>query len=47
MSDISPSVWTQDKNGEWKLYFNNESDISPSSPVNLEQLKAKKKCKYT
>ena len=42
MSDISPSVWTQDKNGEWKLYFNNESDISPLSPVNLEQLKAKK-----
>ncbi len=42
MSDISPSVWNQDKNGEWKLYFNNELDNSLPSSVNAEQLKAKK-----
>ena len=42
MSDISPSVWNQDEKGEWKLYFNNESDLLPSSAVNIEQSKLKK-----
>lgn len=42
MSDISPSVWNQDEKGEWKLYFNNESDLTPSSALNIEQLKLKK-----
>ena len=28
MSQISESIWEQDEKGEWKLYFNNESNIS-------------------
>ena len=40
MSDINPSVWNQDLKGEWKLYFNtNTESISPI--VNIEQSKLK------
>ena len=43
MSEISPSVWQQDEKGEWKLYFNTDSDlISKSSLINQEQQKNKK-----
>ena len=28
MSDISESIWKQDKFGEWKLYFNIDEEIS-------------------
>lgn len=43
MSEISPSVWQQNKAGEWKLYFNTDSElISPSPSLNKEQQKCKK-----
>lgn len=42
MSDISPSIWNQDNNGEWKLYFNTDSDISSPSQKNKEEQKIKK-----
>ena len=43
MSEITPSVWQQNEQGEWKLYFNTESDlISSSSTLNQEQSKSKK-----
>ena len=42
MSEISPSVWHQDNQGEWKLYFNTELDlISSSSSHNQIQTKIK------
>ena len=28
MSEISESIWNQDKNGDWKLYFNTDQEIS-------------------
>lgn len=38
MSEVSPSVWHQDNQGEWKLYFNTEKDlISTSSFHNQAQ----------
>ena len=27
MSDVPPSIWNQDEKGDWKLYFNTNSDI--------------------
>ena len=39
MSEISSSIWNQDKNGDWKLYFNTDSEISQK---NKEQQKFKK-----
>ncbi len=42
MSVISSSIWNQDNVGEWKLYFNTNSDISQSS-INTEKEKSKKK----
>ena len=43
MSEITPSVWQQNSQGEWKLYFNTESDlISSSSKSNQDQSKLKK-----
>ena len=39
MSKISSSIWNQDKNGDWKLYFNTDSEISQK---NKEQQKLKK-----
>ena len=39
MSEISSSIWNQDKNGDWKLYFNTDSEISQK---NKEQQKLKK-----
>lgn len=43
MSEITPSVWQQNMKGEWKLYFNTDSEfISPSSAMNQEQSKIKK-----
>lgn len=43
MSEITPSVWQQNMKGEWKLYFNTDSEfISPSSALNQEQSKIKK-----
>ena len=42
MSEISPSIWHQDNQGEWKLYFNTELDmISSSSSHNQIQTKIK------
>ena len=42
MSDISSSIWNQDGNGEWKLYFNTDSNI-PSLPLqNKDEQKLKK-----
>ena len=42
MSDITPSVWQQNGQGEWKLYFNTESDfISPLSASKKDQIKIK------
>lgn len=39
MSEISSSIWNQDKNGEWKLYFNSYLDFSPPSHKNKEEKK--------
>ena len=39
MDDISPSVWQQDNEGEWKLYFNTENEMSSSLMKNPEQSK--------
>ena len=44
MSEISPSIWNQDKNGEWKLYFNNDLEINTVQNTNIEQIKVKKNC---
>lgn len=42
MSEVSPSVWHQDCQGDWKLYFNTETDlISPSSLHNQPKSKNK------
>ena len=41
MSVISSSIWNQDNIGEWKLYFNTNSDI-PQSSINTEKEKSKK-----
>ena len=40
MSQISDSIWNQDEKGEWKLYFNNESNISLNS-LNKEEKNSK------
>ena len=29
MTEISPSIWSQDKNGKWKLYFNTGQEQPP------------------
>ena len=42
MSNISSSVWNQDQNGEWKLYFNNDSNMSSIPLQNKEEQKLKK-----
>lgn len=42
MSEVSPSVWQQDNQGEWKLYFNTEIDMT-SSPSSHNQIKTKNK----
>ena len=43
MTAISPSIWAQDKHGEWKLYFNTEEDSSsPLSQAHKEDQKNKK-----
>ena len=41
MPEISSSIWTQDKNGDWKLYFNTDIDSSPQS-IKIEEKKTKK-----
>lgn len=41
MFDLSSSIWSQDEKGEWKLYFNNESDTSALSPIDQELKKSK------
>ena len=42
MSEIESSIWNQDKNGDWKLYFNTDSEISKISPQNKEEKTSKK-----
>lgn len=43
MSEVSSSVWHQNKKGEWKLYFNTESElISTSKKLNQEHSKFNK-----
>ena len=42
MSEIESSIWNQDKNGDWKLYFNPDSEPSQISPQNKEEQKSKK-----
>ena len=43
MTEATPSVWQQDQKGEWKLYFNTESElISSQSSSSQEQSKLKK-----
>lgn len=41
MSDISPSVWQQDKKGEWKLFFNTDSELVLPSLSGTDQAKIK------
>ena len=43
MTEISSSVWQQNNNGEWNLYFNTESEVNNlSTNNNIEQNKIKK-----
>ena len=42
MTEISPSIWQQNENGDWRLYFNSESEISNISGNNNDQIKTKK-----
>ena len=42
MSEISSSIWNQDKNGDWKLYFNTDSEMQKITIKNKEQQKLKK-----
>ena len=42
MTEISPSIWQQNEKGDWRLYFNAESEISNSSSNNNEHIKPKK-----
>ena len=43
MSEVASSVWNQDEKGEWKLYFNTESDlISQSKRLNQDHSKFNK-----
>ena len=39
MTDITPSVWHQNNLGEWRLYFNTDNDLVPSSLINSEKSK--------
>ena len=41
MSEIPNSIWNQDQNGDWKLYFNTECNISSSHTKNKEEKKPK------
>ena len=43
MSEIPNSVWNQDRNGEWKLYFNTESENSIHIKKSKEEQKSKNK----
>ena len=40
MSEINPSIWQQNEKGEWKLYFNNDSELN-TSPINNNNEKTK------
>ena len=42
MSEIPESIWNQDKNGDWKLYFNTEEEISFGPAKNKEPIKTEK-----
>lgn len=42
MSEISSSIWNQDKNGDWKLYFNTDAELS-SHKTHKEEQKQKDK----
>jgi len=43
MSEVSPSVWQQNDKGEWKLYFNTESEsIQKQASLNQDKSKYKK-----
>ncbi len=41
MAEIPQSIWNQDEKGEWKLYFNIQSEL-PSSQMKKEEQKHKK-----
>ena len=42
MIDASPSVWQQDKKGDWLLYFNTDMKLIPPSISNIDSSKNKK-----
>ena len=42
MNEISPSIWQQNKKGDWRLYFNTESQINTQSTSSNNQIKIKK-----
>jgi hypothetical protein len=42
MTEISPSIWQQNENGDWRLYFNSESEMSNISGNNNDKIKTKK-----
>ena len=42
MSDVSPSVWQQNTKGDWKLYFNTDMELAPSSISSIDSTKNKK-----
>ena len=41
MNEINPSIWQQNEKGDWRLYFNVESQINSISTNNNEQIKLK------
>ena len=43
MNELSPSIWQQDENGEWKLYFNTDIKLNSSLNKNSEQIRTKAK----
>ena len=43
MSEPTPSVWQQDEKGEWKLYFNTESELISSQSLSSQDQKKIKK----
>lgn len=39
MNEISPSIWQQNDNGDWRLYFNTDLELIPSSKNNSDLIK--------
>lgn len=42
MNELTPSIWQQNKKGDWRLFFNTELQLNTPSTSNNEQIKIKK-----